>query len=119
MARHLFHLVLNLKIECMRHQVYLHECHISGDHMIVIGINGWSRGDCEIGVSEGFDLRHFLLLDKGAFDVAGHELGDWMRGWMGEDFCPPFKPESWFDHRHRDGVNIRVPPLAAALIALK
>eukprot|EP00804_Cyclotella_cryptica_P003619 CCRYP_002220-RA/>CCRYP_002220-RA protein AED:0.33 eAED:0.28 QI:0/0/0/1/0.25/0.2/5/0/708 len=48
-AKHLFMLVLRLKIECRIHEVYLHVCHISGDRMIETGLDGWSRGDFETG----------------------------------------------------------------------
>jgi hypothetical protein len=37
--------VLDLKIACIEHEVYLRPCHISGDRMIATGMDGWSRGD--------------------------------------------------------------------------
>ena len=43
-AKHLFQLVLDLRIEARKHEVYIRSCHISGNKMIATGMDGWSRG---------------------------------------------------------------------------
>ena len=118
-AKHLFQLVLDLKVECHRHEVYLHPFHISGDRMIACGIDGWSRGDRDAGVSLGHDLRDYFPLNLGAFKVEGPRLEDWCKSWMGKDYTPPLEPEGWFWKSHHPGVHVWAPPPAAALIALK
>ena len=118
-AKHLFTLVLKLRIECRIHEVYLNVCHISGNRMIETGIDGWSRGDFETGISLGYDLRNFLPLDKSAFEVAGASLIPWLKSWMGKDYSRPLDPEGWFWDGHLLGIHLWTPPPAAALIALK
>ena len=118
-ARHLFNLVLDLKAACYEHEVYLHTCHISGDRMIATGIDGWSRGDRDAGISLGYDLREFLPLDKSAFEWPGQTLKDWCKGWMGSQYSPPLDPEGWYGEGHLPGVHVWAPPPAAALEALK
>ena len=118
-AKHLFRLVLRLKIECRIHEVYLHVCHISGDRMIETGVDGWSRGDFETGVSLGYDLRTFLPLSRSCIDVAGTTLIPWLRNWLGDDFSGLLTPEDWFWKGHLPGVHVWTPPPGAALVALK
>jgi hypothetical protein len=88
-AVHLFYLVLELKIECRRHEVYLHVCHISGTRMIESGMDGWSRGDFETGISLGYNLRSFIPLARTAIDVAAPTVIPWLRNWMAEDYKGP------------------------------
>jgi hypothetical protein len=118
-AKHLFDLVLRLRIECRLHEVYLHVCHISGDRMIESGVDGWSRGDFETGISLGHDLRNYLPLAMNCFDVAQATIIPWLRSWMKDDYSGPLSPEGWFWEGHLPGVHIWAPPPAAALIALK
>lgn len=117
-ARHLFDLVVSLKLECRDHEVWLHVCHISGNRMIATGIDGWSRGNQDAGVSLGYDIRQFVPLNLGAFELHP-ALGDWCESWMGSDYSPPLGPEGWFWEGHHPGVHVWSPPPAAALIALK
>jgi hypothetical protein len=97
-AKHLFELVLKLKVECRIHEVYKHVCHISGTRMIETGIDGWSRGDFETGISLGYDLRlrTFLPLAQSSIEVAGAKLIPWLRSWMAEDYMGPLTPEAGF-----------------------
>ena len=118
-AIHLFNLVLMLKLECRAHEVYLNIFHIAGTRMIATGMDGWSRGDFESGISLGYDLRLFLPLSKPAHEVAGECLMPWIKGWMGSDFIEPLTPKGWFWDGHQSGVHLWMPPPAAALIALK
>eukprot|EP00804_Cyclotella_cryptica_P026665 CCRYP_019098-RA/>CCRYP_019098-RA protein AED:0.44 eAED:0.44 QI:0/0/0/1/0/0/2/0/207 len=118
-ARHLFALVLELKVQCMLHEVYLHVCHISGDRMITTGVDGWSRGDFETGVSLGHDLHTFLPLALSAEKAPGNLLARWLKSWMGKDNVPTLTPEGWFYHGHLPGIHVWMPPPATALIALK
>ena len=118
-APHLFHLVLKLKMACYEHEVYLPLFHISGDRMISCGIDGGSRGDEEAGIYLGFDMRTFLPLNKGPFELAGTQLEDWCRGWMGSDFAPPLEPVEWFRRGHLPGIHVWGPPPGAALTVLK
>ena len=81
-AIHLFDLVLELKVECQKHEVFIHCFHISGNRMIATGVDGRSRGDLDSGVSLGYDIRQFLPLNKGAFEVAGPKVRLGVRaGW--------------------------------------
>ncbi len=118
-AKHLFDLALELKIVAREHEVYIHSVHISGDRMIASGIDGWSRGNYDLGVSLGYDIRDFLPLHLSAWEVAGDALELWCRSWMDQDYKPPLKPEGWFEEGHLPGVHIWAPPPAGGLIALK
>jgi hypothetical protein len=119
-AKHLFELVLKLRIECRIHEVYFVVCHISGDRMIESGVDGWSRGDFETGISLGHDLQNYLPLALSCFDVAQATIIPWLRSWMKDDYYSgPLSPEGWFWDGHLPGVHIWAPPPAAALIALK
>jgi hypothetical protein len=70
-ARHLFYLVLVLKQEARKHEVYLHCFHISGERMIASGVDGLSRGNYDAGISLGIDICQFLPMNLSAWDVAG------------------------------------------------
>ena len=118
-AKHLFDLVLKLKLACREHEVYLSVCHISGNRMIETGVDGLSRGDVDSGVSLGYDLRHFLPLARSAFEVAGNALIPWLKDWMGDSYCGPLSPEDWFWTGHLPGTHLWIPPPAAALISLR
>jgi hypothetical protein len=118
-AIHLFALVLELKVECRNHEVYLHVCHISGSRMIESGMDGWSRGDFESGISLGYDLRTFVPLSLSCVDVAGATILPWLKSWMAKDFVTTLTPEGWFREGHLPGVHVWTPPPGAALIALK
>ena len=118
-AKHLFALVVELKVECRRHEVYLNVFHMSGNRMIVCGMDGWSRGNQDAGISLGHDIRDYLPLNKGAFQLQGPKLSMFCKCWMESDYSPPLEPEGWFWEGHLPGVHIWAPPPAAALIALK
>ena len=87
--------------------------------MIATGIDGRSRGSLDAGVSLGYDIRQYLPMDRGAFELSGDSLKVWCKGWIGKDFLSPLTPVGWFYEAHRPGVHLWAPPLAAALIALK
>ena len=87
--------------------------------MIATRIDGRSRGNLDAGVSLGFDLRDFLPLNKGAFELARPSLENWCRSWMGNDYSPPLEPIQWFWEGHKPGIHVWAPPPSAALIALK
>jgi hypothetical protein len=118
-ARHLFNLVLELRVECRKHEIYYRSLHISGERMIATGIDGRSRGNYDLGISLGYDVRTFIPLYRSAWEVAGRSLEEWCISWMGEDFAPPLTSEGWFEEGHRPGVHIWAPAPAAGLIALK
>jgi hypothetical protein len=84
-ARHLFDLLVEIKVLCHEHEVFYHyHCfHISGERMIATGIDGLSRGDHESGIALGYDLRDFLPLDVRAFDYPDNSLTEWCKSWMG------------------------------------
>lgn len=87
--------------------------------MIATGIDGWSRGDRDAGVSLGHDLRDYLPLDKPAFEWPGQELETWCKGWLGSQYSPPLRAEAWYREGHLPGVHIWAPPPAAGLEVLK
>lgn len=118
-VKHLFNLAVELRVECQNHEVFFNLFHISGDRMIATGIDGRSRGDFDAGVSLGYDIRQFIPLDRGAFELEGPLLTGWLRSWMGSDFSPPLEPIGWFKEGHKPGTHIWAPPPAAALVALK
>ena len=72
----------------------------------------------DAGVSLGYDIRLYLPLDKGAFEVAGSIVERWCKSWMGKDFTPPLEPVELFWEAHRPGIHLWAPPPAAALVAL-
>ena len=108
--RHLFRLVLDLRQACHEHEVELHPFHISGERMIACGIDGWSRGNHDMGVSLGHDLRPYLPLDRGAFEREPVLLEYWCRSWMGSDYVKPLEPKDWFWREHQPGIYLWAPP---------
>ena len=118
-AKHLFALVVKLRKAARKFEVFIHVVHVSGERMIASGMDGWSRGDYDAGISLGFDLRLFIPLGVSAFDVKGNQLRDWCKSWMRRDFSPPLTPEGWFSLGHLKGIHVWAPPPAAALVALK
>ena len=95
--------------------------------MIESGMDGWSRGIHDRGVSLGKDLCLLVPLHLGAFRRGGESLLSWLESWMvgrGGPWGPerklrPLETVEWFDEGHRAGVHLWAPPPAAALIALK
>jgi hypothetical protein len=118
-ARHLFYLVIALKQEACKHEVFLHCFHISGDRMIASGVDVLSCGNYDAGISLGIDAPQFMPLNVSAWDVAGDVLANWCKCWMGKDYAPLLTLVRWFEHGHQSDVHIWAPPPAAALIALK
>ena len=117
-ARHLFNLVVKLKVACQEHEVWMHLFHISGERMIACGIDGGSRGNEEAGVYLGYDMQTFLPLDKGAFEQGGPALTEWCYDWMGPEFTGPLSPIDWYRKGHTRGVHVWAPPPGAALVTL-
>ena len=105
-AKHLFRLALNLRVECQKHEVFLHVFRISCERMIATGVDGRSQGDFDAGVSLGHDIRNFIPLDKGAFEIEGRCLAGWVRSWMGSDYSPPLEPIGWFWKGHKPGTHL-------------
>ncbi len=95
-AKQVFKLVLELRIECHCHEVYLHSMQIPGDRRIACGMDGWSRGNHDAGVLLGHDIRQYIPLQHGAFDREGPRLEAWCKSWMGKDYTAPMLPEGWF-----------------------
>lgn len=120
-ARHLFEIVLDIRVECRIHEVYLHGLHISGHRMVASGMDGWSRGNRDEGISLGYDVRKFIPLHLTAFEITNNPsaLDEWLRSWMGSDFSSPLTPEGWFEEGLLPGVHVWAPPPAATLIALR
>jgi len=67
--RGLTDIVLEIKVECHKRNVFFHPFHISGRRMILLGFDGLSRGDLDLGIMMGMDIRDLIPLDKTAFDV--------------------------------------------------
>jgi hypothetical protein len=109
-AHHLFYLVLALKQEASKHEVFLHCFHISGDSVIASGVDGLSRGNYDAGVSQGIDACQFMPLNVSAWDVAGDVLADWCKSLMGKDYAPLLTLVGWFERGHQPGVHICPPP---------
>jgi hypothetical protein len=118
-ACHLFYLVLALKQEARKHEVFLHHFHILGDRMIASGLDGLSRGSYNAGILLGINVRQFLPMNVLAWDVAGNILEGWCKSWMEKDYTPPLTPKGWFKQGHQPGVHTWTPPPGAALVALK
>lgn len=118
-SEQLYDVVREVKEECRRHDVFLHCFHVSGLRMISSGFDGLSRGDFESGVMLGADLRDFLPLHKGAFEVAGDTLEPWVKSWMGPEWSHILEPAGWFGEGHRAGCHVWAPAPAAALDALE
>lgn len=110
---------LRLKILCQKHNVFLHLCHISGECMIASGMDGWSRGTYDAGISLGYDLRTFIPLDIPAFEMKGNQLEFWCKPWMSNNFRKPLTPVGWFTEGHLPGIHVWAPPPSAGLFALK
>lgn len=91
-ARHLFYLVLVLKQEARKNEVYLHCFHISGERMIASGVDGLSRGNYDAGISLGIDIHQFLPMNLSAWDVAGGGFGGLVQKLDGEGLCAAADP---------------------------
>ena len=50
-TKHLFYLVLELRIAAQEHEVYIKTCHLSGNRMVATGMDGWSHGNHDAGFS--------------------------------------------------------------------
>ena len=87
--------------------------------MIATGMDGWSRGNFDAGISLGHDLRQYLPLDVSAFEYPNNNLRAWCESWIGKDYAPPLGSDDWYEGGHLPGVHIWSPPPAAALVALK
>ena len=111
--------MVELKVECQAHEVYLHSCHISGDRMIRSGIDGMSRGNQDAGVALGFDIRQCIPLNRNPFELTCSQLEDLCKSWTGEDFSPPLDPKGWFTTGHDASLHVWALPPAAAFVALK
>ena len=108
-VKHLFKLAVDLRVECQTNEVFLNIFHISGDRMIATGIDGRSQGDFDAGVSLGYDIRQFIPLDKGPFDLAGPLVEKWLKSCMGSDYSPPLEPIQWFWEWHQSGIHVWSP----------
>ena len=96
-AKHLFQLVLDLRIAAREYEAYIRLCHISGNKMIATGMDGWSRGNHDAGLSLGYDIRKYIPLHQDAWSIAGSVLKSWCKSWMGLDYLQPLTPEGWFE----------------------
>ncbi len=92
-ARHLFDLVLTLKQEARKHEVFLHCFYILGNRMIASGVHGLSRGNYDAGILLGIDVHQFLQMKVSAWEDAGNVLEGWCKSWMGRDYTPLLMPE--------------------------
>jgi hypothetical protein len=81
LARNLFDLVLTLKLEARKHEVFLHCFHISGNRMIAFGLDGLSHGNYDAGILLCIDVRQFLPINVSAWEVAGNVLGGWCKSY--------------------------------------
>ena len=104
-VKHLSKIALNLKVACQEHDVYLNISHLSGNRMITTGLDGRSRGNLNAGVLLGHDIRLYLPLDKGAFQLSNYSLEEWCKSWMGSAYVTPLEPVEWFWEGHQPGVN--------------
>jgi len=118
-VKHLFNIAVDLKVTAQEHEVWLYMCHISGDRMILTGVDGGSRGNDDAGVLVGRDVREFIPFDKSPFELAGDLLTKWFGEWMKTDYSKPLDPIGWFTRAHLPGVYLWAPSPAAALIVLK
>ena len=57
---HLFYLTLKLRVVAFQHGVMIHSLHILGTRIILIGVDGVSRGGLDAGVMLGYDARTFF-----------------------------------------------------------
>lgn len=118
MTKHLFHLVVEIRVLSFEHQVFLKPVHISGDCMIVLVIEGISRGERDADISLGWDMRACLPLDKAPFFHESSGLLNWIRNWSDDPSLTPISPVGWFSNGHCPGLHLWAPPPAASLSAL-
>ena len=112
-------LVREIKLECRKHQVFWHPFHVSGKRMIKMGFDGLSRGDFDSGIMLGIDIRTLVPLGMPAVEFEDNQIIEWLKSWMGKDFCPPLSVKDWFCKGHEEGIHVWGPPPAGALIALE
>ena len=65
--------------------------------MIATGMDCWSRGNHDAGLSLGHDVRKYIPLHLGVWDVAGVALEDWCKSWMELDYLAPPTSVGWFE----------------------
>lgn len=60
-TKHLFHMVVEIRVLAFKIKVVLKPFHTSGDHiMIALGIDGLSRGYKYAGILLGWDMRALI-----------------------------------------------------------
>jgi len=91
MARHLFYLVVELKLKCRHRKVWVQLMHISGKRMIAFGLDGIL----------GYDLHQYISVNLVAFELQGPRLKEWCEGWMDKDYSPPLEMAGWFWEGHQ------------------
>jgi hypothetical protein len=100
--RHLFSLVLRLRLLEMQASIQLHVIHVAGTRMIYQGTDGLSRGIVD---------NHLFHNPPTAFGVPLHVtalarqplLLPWIRSWAPEPDLTPLQPTEWFTKGHGIG----------------
>ena len=118
-SKHLFELILRLRILEMKGSLIIHLIHISGKRMIESGVDGLSRGDITKGVMRGEDILTFVPLNLGA-DERSPAVIEWVQSWWtGELPLHHMSPDDWYDKALDKGNYLWTPPPAAADAAIE
>jgi hypothetical protein len=71
-----------------------------------VGLMGFSWGNYDAGIYLGINIHQFMPLHLLAWDIAGNNLADWCKSWMGTNCTPPLTTEGWFEAGHQPGVHL-------------
>ena len=99
----------------MKGDIIIHLIHISGKKMITSGIDGLSRGVCNVGVMRGIPMLNFLSLHL-SVDERSLEVIPWIRSlWNRDHHCE----NDWYGKVLSKGNFVWTPPSAARDAALE
>jgi len=107
----LFDLVLRLRTAQMKLKLIIHVIHISGKHMIKLGVDALSRGVLTDEVMNGENLLQHIPMNKSVLEQSKC-FRDWLLGWLpkGTQWTTP---DDWFDASHLKLVSLWTPAPAA------
>ena len=116
-SRELNHLVRRLRRLEMELGVRIMVVHVSGKRMILIGIDGVSRGNMNAGVMAGADMLSYVPLHLSSLQRSP-SLRGWLEEWIGDGGLF-LEAADWLQKHFNHGTYVWSPPPAAAPAALE
>jgi hypothetical protein len=97
-SKHIFEIILRIRLLAIKFQFLLHLPHIAGTHIIQSGVDGLSRGEILLGQLQT-PIEELTIFDQSPFERMA-SLSDWLSTWI----LTPFRatePEDWFYNAHQ------------------